>query len=81
MKQSEFNDQMNDILSSGDGEFESFHKRELTKLFNSIEQTKLKSLVTVYYNKTIKSADYTVMAGELKYVAAKLKTKLTISFD
>ena len=80
MKQAKFDSELTDILSSGDGSFSEYHRKELTNLFGCVKKAKvLRKWIEEFYN-----VDYGIDEGlsgeELNWVANYLCKTARIKF-
>lgn len=68
MKQETFNEQYDDILSSGAAIWSEFHTEAVTVLFEQLDKDELKEKLNAYYNSDSFDADMMV-EGELETVS------------
>ena len=80
MTKEDFNDQLSDILSSGQCGFEDWHRDELKELFEGMDKEVLTEWLTEIYNQPY-GIEEGVTGEELNFVSKYLGKKATIRFE
>lgn len=79
MTDENFEEQLDDIISSGMGEFSEWHEEQLTELFEGVDKVVLEERLVAYYSEEFGVSEG-ISGEELNWVANYIGKKAKISF-